>query len=103
MAYFPFLVSLRLLFILEGISRKQEAVHQAAEAPHIDAVRVGLAKDDLRCDGALSSDPPSERVRGRSKLRGATKVRNTGLSLGALIRHQNVPQFDVAMNNSEAV
>ena len=78
-------------------------MHQTAEAPDIDAVRVGIAKDDLRCDGALSSDPPSERVRGRSKLRGATKVRNTGLSLGALIRHQNVPQFDVAMNNSEAV
>jgi len=43
MAHLPFLYSNGLLLTLEGGRCKQEAVHQAAEAPHIDAKAVGPA------------------------------------------------------------
>ena len=78
MAYFPLQNFWELLFTLEGMRRKKEAVHQAAKAPHIDAEGVGLAKDYFRCSTALGTDPQCERVSARSQLCSAAKVSNTG-------------------------
>ena len=102
-AYFPFLNFAGLRPLLEGMLREKEAMHQTAQAPHIDTIRVRLAKDYLRCDVALSSNPPSKGFRGRFELRGAAKVCNVGRCLSTLIGHQYVLQFDVAMNNAETM
>ena len=102
-AYFPFLNFAGLRPLLEGMLREKEAMHQTAQAPHIDTIRVRLAKDYLRCDIALGTDPPRKGVRDRFKLRGAAKVGNVGRCLSALIGHQYVLQFDVAMNNAETM
>ena len=100
-AYFPFLDCRGLLFLLEGMLREKEAMQQAAQAPHIDTIRVKLAQDYLRCNVALGTDPPRKGIGRRFKLGGAAEVRNAGRSLCAFIGHQYVLQLDVAMNNSE--
>ena len=80
MAYFPVMYCTGglLLLTLEGMSCKKEAVHQAAEAPHIDAEGVGLAKDDLRRNTALGTYSPIECVSERSQLCSAAKIGDTG-------------------------